>query len=270
MRSVSSCRPPLSGRKFQNVHPDGDANWINLTENDFDSLLPLATKAAKLADKTSQERALFKLYSLGIVTNRDEWVYDDDPEVVVEKVRFLVDTYNAEVTRSKGGDRRPHGEVGSEIKWTRAVKRDLAAGVRYGTKPELVVLSQYRRFVKRSLYMSRQLNEMLYQVPHMFGPGTGPNRGISFSAEERVDFGAIAFDEVPNKDMAQHKWFRVTASLLMEHAPTTSPTGASISSRSTTRRAARKRSGRSQRTRSSTTCTVSSTTRSIGRNTPLT
>ena len=79
---------------FEEIRPDAKHNWINLTGNDFDSLIPIATKETKAAKKTWQEKAIFKLFSLGVSTNRDEWVYDDDP-ASVEKVRFLIDAYDS-------------------------------------------------------------------------------------------------------------------------------------------------------------------------------
>jgi predicted helicase len=42
---------------------------------------------------------------------------------------------------------------------------------------------------------------MVYQVPQLFGPEAGNNRAFCFSAEERSQFGVIAFDKVPNKDI---------------------------------------------------------------------
>jgi predicted helicase len=81
------------------------------------------------------------------------------------------------------------------------VKRDLERGVKYSVDLGRIQESLYRPFVKRRLYMSREINEMQYQIPDLFGPLAGENRGIAFSAEERVSFGAIALDEIPNKDI---------------------------------------------------------------------
>ncbi len=64
-----------------------------------------------------------------------------------------------------------------------------------------VETSYYRPFVKRLLYFSRQLNEMVYQVPQLFGKDAGANRAFCFSAEDRSAFGVIAFDTLPNKDI---------------------------------------------------------------------
>jgi predicted helicase len=70
----------LTDVKFTHVQPDKNGNWINLTENDFDFLMPTANKQTKLTKKKSEENALFKLFSLGDVTNRDDWAYDNNKE----------------------------------------------------------------------------------------------------------------------------------------------------------------------------------------------
>jgi hypothetical protein len=76
----------LQDLPFQEIQPDRSQNWINQTDNDFDTLIPVASKAAKTAKKAGHEKAIFKLFSLGVVTNRDEWVPDtersDSPEAL--------------------------------------------------------------------------------------------------------------------------------------------------------------------------------------------
>jgi predicted helicase len=74
-------------------------------------------------------------------------------------------------------------------------------GTTYHFNDGEIVTSYYRPFVKRELYFSRRLNEMVYQVPQLFGSEAGANRAFCFAAEERSEFGAIAFDIVPNKDI---------------------------------------------------------------------
>ncbi len=143
------------------------------------------------------------MYTLGIVTNRDEWVYGNDPSQVEKKVGFLIDSYNFDVKRlSAVRDRSKLKDmVDTTIKWTRAVRNDLCKGVRFRFDANAIVESYYRPFVKRHLYFSRQLNEMWNQVPQLFGPNVGPNRAFCFSAEERCAFGVIALADMPNKDV---------------------------------------------------------------------
>ena len=193
----------LQALDVEEVRPDKDHNWINLTHNDFDTLIPVASKQAKGAKKPSQEKAIFKLFTLGIVTNRDEWVYGNDPAHIEQKVRFLIDAYNADVKKlSTVRDRsKLEDMIDTTIKWTRAVKNDLGKSIRYRFDADAIVESYYRPFVKRHLYFSRQLNEMLYQVPQLFGPKVGSNHAFCFASEERSAFGVIAFADVPNKDV---------------------------------------------------------------------
>jgi predicted helicase len=185
------------------IQPDAKHNWLRLTDTDFDSLLPVASKDAKQSKRASLEKAIFKLFSLGVVTNRDDWMYDDSPKSLADKAKHLIRAYNAEVERLTAVRGSPELEkhLNSGIKWTRAVKNDLRRGVQYTFRDEAIQPSFYRPFVKRALYFDRHLNEMVYQVPQLFGPEAGANRAFCFAAEERVAFSVIAFDAVPNKDV---------------------------------------------------------------------
>ena len=78
----------LNTIEFESVTPDKNNNWINLAVNDFDSLLPIASKETKAAKTQTQENAIFKLFSLGLVTNRDEWMYDYAPKTLAKKAKF--------------------------------------------------------------------------------------------------------------------------------------------------------------------------------------
>ncbi|HEM7900401.1 TPA: N-6 DNA methylase [Burkholderia cenocepacia] len=184
-----------SDMAFEEVRPDAKGNWINLTSNDFEELLPLVSKDAKSSRSAAKAKAIFKLYSLGVVTNRDEWVYSDNPLHVERQVRYLIDVYNAERTRSVSSRAKPEGP----IKWTRAVKRDLANNVRYDYSDGKVVQASYRPFVRRWLYSSRKLNEMVYRTPEIFGDGsqTSPSIVVTDPTAQKP-WMTMAVDRIPD------------------------------------------------------------------------
>lgn len=183
---------PLRNLQFDEVSPDTAGNWINQTHNDFDTLLPLASKETKAAKTAGKERAIFKLFSLGVVTNRDEWVYDDDTEALGVKVRFLIDTYNTQRAN-------PSTDLGIEIKWTRAVKADLNKGTIYAFDESAIIEACYRPYAKRQLYFHPKLNEMQYQLPSIFGTGRAGNRCIVLTdATAQKPWMACAVDQVPD------------------------------------------------------------------------
>jgi predicted helicase len=160
----------LTGVQFDHITPDDKGNWINLSDNDFDNLLPLASKETKAAKIAGKEKALFKLFSLGVVTARDEWVYDSDAKHLEKKVNFLISAYNVDVKKLSIKSRTSDisNQLDTEIKWTRAVKNDLSKGKKYEFDRQLIRPSLYRPFVKQHIYFSKELNEMQYQQDRIF------------------------------------------------------------------------------------------------------
>ena len=45
---------------FERIQPDKNHNWLNIADNDFEELLPLANKETKRAKSQKEERAVFK------------------------------------------------------------------------------------------------------------------------------------------------------------------------------------------------------------------
>jgi predicted helicase len=79
----------IDQRSFEEIIPDSRNNWINQTDNDFDTLLPLADEETKKTRFSSQERAIFKLYGNGVNTARDEWVFDPSAADLSERVKYF-------------------------------------------------------------------------------------------------------------------------------------------------------------------------------------
>ena len=151
---------------FEFIRPDKKNNWINIPDNDFESLLPLCKKNVKLG---KCEGAVFELYSLGVVTARDEWVYDYDRKSLSNKLKYFIDVYNKNLHLHKGKDKKEIAtSIDYSIKWTRAVKNDLAKGKKYKFNKRDIIESQYRPFVKKHLYFNKELNEMQYLLNTIF------------------------------------------------------------------------------------------------------
>ena len=167
---------PLRSLKFEQVKPDKTHNWVNLTDNDFEDHIPLASKDTKAAKTAGKEKAIFKLFSLGVVTARDDWVFDYDRKVLEKKVKFLIKEYNENLKQS--ADEIDNPKLSCNIKWSRAVKNDLKNGLKYEYVSSHVIDAIYRPFTKAYLYFDKQLNEMQYQLSAMYR--AEENQTISF------------------------------------------------------------------------------------------
>jgi predicted helicase len=184
---------------FEQVQPDKNHNWVNLTDNDFDTLLPLASKDTKAAKTAGKERAIFKLYSLGAVTNRDEWVYDYDKTVLQNKVSFLIDTYNSDLKRlgSQLESEALDDMLNYSIKWTRAVKAQLRRRQKLKFDSKNIRKSLYRPFVSSNIYFDKLVNEFQYQTPLIWPDSDSNNPAICFTTGGRLPFSAFSTDIVP-------------------------------------------------------------------------
>ena len=152
---------------FESITPDAKSNWLNQSNSNFERLMPLADRKTKLAKSAEEEQAIFGLYSLGVVTNRDEWVYDFNSQDLELKVRGLIDSY--EDYRSKyGGQDVDDRVLGTGIKWTRDLKRQLKLNRPNRFEKTNINSSLYRPYTNKELYFSQNLNEMQYQVPSIF------------------------------------------------------------------------------------------------------
>jgi predicted helicase len=192
----------LDQRQFVEIEADANNNWINQTDNDFGSFIPLADKATKSTKVAGQEHAIFKTFSFGVVTNRDEWVYSESKIDLEAKVRSLIAVYNQDCTRLQSvRDPKERAELlDQSIKWTRAVKRDLENGTKYKFDSSLITSAQYRPYVKRFLYFSSQLNEMQNRMKEFFGEsGQRKNPSLVFTdPTSQKPFMALMVDACPD------------------------------------------------------------------------
>jgi predicted helicase len=174
---------PMRALDFDEVSPDKNANWVNLTNNDFETLLPLASKETKAAKTAGKERAIFKLFSLGVSTNRDEWVVGRDAVELERKVRFFFDIYQSQLRHS--------GEYDTRVKWSRNLKRRAAQRLEEPFDTNRVFPYIYRPYSQRLIYAS----DVLVDEPGAMREFLkGSTICISMSSDFRTLAGGAPFD----------------------------------------------------------------------------
>jgi predicted helicase len=180
----------LSKLTVETIQPDKKNDWLNLSDNDWDKLLPLVDPGVSLARSTSQHKAVFRLISNGLKTQRDEWAYDISKDQLATKARTMVDVYEATRQDPAFSDR-------DTIKWDRELDRYLEKGIRKSFDDKAVIRAAYRPFAKRWLYFDAHFNGMTYQLPSMFG--RGPNRTLIFTDPfAQKPWMALSVDGVPD------------------------------------------------------------------------
>jgi predicted helicase len=162
----------LSSIEFATVQPDQKHNWINLTDNDWDKLVPLIDPKLKSSKKAKQHRAIFRLMSNGLKSQRDDWVYDFSADDLAKKARYLVSTYE----KSRADENYPGREA---IKWDRELDKYRAKNVRKEFDEQVIRRAAFRPYVAQWLYFDRHFVGQNYQLHPLFG-GTRTNTAITF------------------------------------------------------------------------------------------
>jgi predicted helicase len=151
-------------------------------------LLPLVAKSSRTA-KSAKDKAIFSLFSNGLKSQRDEWVYDFDPDRLAEKMKFFVSVYR-DTGKNSTTDERCH------IKWDHELAKYLSKGVNKTFEPKKIVQANYRPFVRQWLYFDKHFNGRTYQLDGLF-PLSKQNQAICFSdIGARSNWCALAVDGI--------------------------------------------------------------------------
>ena len=129
--------------EFEQIKTDKNHYWINIVENDFDKLIPL-----------TGDNAIFNFKSLGVSTNRDEWVYDFNKKNLENKVNFFIRRYN---------DFQLSGNkiFNPIIKWSNTLKSIFLSNMSLSYSSNKIINSSIRPFVKSNYYSDKLLSDRL-------------------------------------------------------------------------------------------------------------
>ncbi len=172
--------------QFENITPDKNHNWINQSENEWGELLPLIDKEAKAG---KSEKAIFKLFSRGIATQRDEWVYDFSKDDLKKKVEYFIDIYQKTISNKQFED------IG-KIKWDRELSKYLERKIEKNCEEEKIVSALYRPYFKQLFYFDRHFNGMTYQWFDMYRNNQSNNYIIIPGLSSPKDFFLLNSDTI--------------------------------------------------------------------------
>ena len=139
---------------LEDITPDRRNDWLDQSNADYAGLLPLTDRKTKFAKRVEDEKAVFRLFSNGAKTNRDEWVFDFDVRNLREKAFFFADTYNDLLDK-------PDKIYNPVIKWSSTLHD------RFNRNEPIVyndanrVQSLYRPFIVKHYFAEPAMNDRL-------------------------------------------------------------------------------------------------------------
>ena len=172
---------------FDTIIPDKSNNWINLSNNDFGSLLTIIDKDAKSG---KSKNAVFKFYSNGVATNRDEWVYDVNKNNLENKAKFLSESYNKSVQNQCAND---------EIKWSRDLNNKFNRNLKSTFDKTHILTAFYKPYSKKYYYSEKIFSDVLTQnhVDIFSKDLKGLNKCIGYIGKDtEIQFSTLAFENI--------------------------------------------------------------------------
>ncbi|MFM6221417.1 MAG: type ISP restriction/modification enzyme, partial [Dolichospermum sp.] len=198
----------VSTIQWSEITPNENYDWINQRNDDFESFISLGDKK----DKTS--KTIFDVYSGGVKTNRDTWVYNFSQQSVIDNMTRMIDFYNQQVEEFKTyikGQTLTNAEQRNKliescidndpknISWSGELKEDCGKLIIHTFNSSEVVRSIYRPFCKQNYYYNKDLNNRLYQMPKIFPNQNVENLVICITGiGVTKDFNAVIVNIIPD------------------------------------------------------------------------
>ncbi len=180
----------LSAINFERIKPDAKNNWLNITDNDWEDLILVATKISKTSSNLKESKTIFKVFSTGISTNRDDWTVDFNKENLKSKMAFFIKTYENALTNK-------NTQINTAIKWSRNLKQRFDKDVKESFNPNQITKFSYRPYCPYWLYYSDVFVDENGLMRQIFG--VGDNKVICFTGPgSQKPFMTLTTDQVPD------------------------------------------------------------------------
>ncbi len=170
------------------IKPDKHHDWLGQRSSKFSEYLPIGSKDAK----KGKGNAVFKMYSGGVTTGRDAWIYNSSKDELVKNMERHISYCNSQnldnpITNPK------------KAKWDReSLIRLKRLGMQKFSKNKIRI-SLYRPFFKQNMYFDNVFNAMQALILNFFPKNDSKNSLIvcGFRPDMKI-FGTYIVDSVPD------------------------------------------------------------------------
>ncbi len=190
LRKIAEATGLTGLESVTHITPNEFGDWLNQRRSDFAEFLPIGDKNAGAT--------FFTIFSGGVKSNRDAWVYNFSGATVRTKTRDMVNFYNSEVDRLDGSDVGLDMDT-TKFSWDRADRTNLLRRQKYGLSESMYRNSTYRPFTRNILCFDRSLNNTIYQIPRLFPTSVHANIGFyDVGAGSAVPFSTLMLESIPD------------------------------------------------------------------------
>ena len=197
---------------WQKIQPDVHHDWLDQRDPAYQTFLPMGNREAKRKPGAAAD-VIFGLFSAGVVTAKDAWLYGFDRAALEQRVQGMTDFYEERRRQVERGELShedaTRNDAPQRFRWGRELRNHLRRQHMAVYRQENLRPSLYRPFVNQLLYFDDILVNFSYQLSALFPtPDTG-NRLIGVTGRgESVHFSALMTDVIPDFHLnGSGQWF---------------------------------------------------------------
>lgn len=175
----------LSNVPWKTLSPNEHGDWINKRNSAFEEFIPIGDK-----NDESDCSFFYPVYSRGLASARDAYCYNSSNIKLITVIKEFI-TFYEEQRISYLEKKKTHPNIKLEdfidyntlkVTWNRGLKNDLQRNYKIEFSKASLFTSLYRPYFKQYLYFSRELNDMVYQMPKLFPHSESENLVICVSS----------------------------------------------------------------------------------------
>ena len=164
---------------WQAITPDRYYDWIGQCSEVFAEFYPLGSEETR-ASRTDD--AIFKLYSLGVATNRDAYIYNFSRDTCAENAQQMTQDYLTALSEFSENHNFTMDEVvfrnSSYVKWNRELKNNLKRNKETEFMVDYIRKVAYRPFIATNCYTDYTFITVKGLVDRIFPDASSENRVI--------------------------------------------------------------------------------------------
>ena len=188
---------------WQPIVPDRHHDWVDQRSEAFAEFYPMGSKEAKAG---RADDAMFRLYSLGLLTSRDPYIYNFSHGACAENARRMTQDYLDALSDLKENPKLIVDEAmsqhNSNIKWTGNLVDNLKQRKKTKFSSDYIRRVIYRPFVAANCYANYIFIHRKHQMDQIFPNSSSENRVICATGiGSKILFSAFMTDTLPDLEL---------------------------------------------------------------------
>ena len=161
------------------ITPNEDYDWVGQRSEAFAQFYPLGSQEARAGNA---DDTIFGLYSQGMKSGRDAYIYNFTRKVCTENARRIAHTYIYALSELEENPEDSVDEVvrrhAANLSWDRELRNNLRRRRNTRYDANYIRKVSYRSFIKTNCYADYTFIQMRYQMHRIFPDSSSENRVI--------------------------------------------------------------------------------------------